>query len=460
MIAFMVAGTASGVGKTTVALCCMAALRERGLRVQPFKCGPDFLDAGHHSAVCGRAARNLDAWMMDPESNRRLFAEACRGADAAVIEGVMGLYDGADGASEQGSSAQMAKLLGMPVVLVLDASRSARSVAAVLQGFTNFDPGVRIAGAVLNGVAGTGHERLLREAIGANCSIPVLGCLPHEPAVAIPERHLGLYTAEENHGGTQLQRAVARFAGDYLNLEPLLGLSPQAFPHSSNEAPVSLPPAKVRIGVARDRAFSFYYEDNFDLLRGRGAELVFFSPLRDCALPGGLDALYLGGGYPELHADALSGNAPMLEAMRSFAATGRPVYAECGGAIYLGQSLSLLDGRSLPMAGVLPIEFEMTSGLQRFGYAEGELAAHCLLGGRGTRLRGHSFHCSRARAAASADKAAYRLRYSLTGKEEWEGYRSGGVFASYLHVCFRSHPALAANFVHGAGARASQEATA
>ena len=455
MIAFMVAGTASGVGKTTVALALMAALRERGYRVQPFKCGPDFLDTGHQSAICGRTSRNLDTWMLDGAANRAIFASASRDADAAVVEGMMGLFDGAAGGTEEGSSAEIAKLLGLPVVLVLDAAKSARSIAAVVKGFECFDPELRFAGIVLNHVGSDGHYRLLETAIRSVTTTPLLGCLPADALIAIPERYLGLHTTEETTPAEDLRAAFARVGQEHLDLAPLLTLSwAGTDPRSEAASAARVEQSHVRIGVARDKAFSFYYEDNLDLLREQGAEVVPFSPLTDVEIPRNLDGLYLGGGYPELYADALSGNTAMLAAIRAFAEAGKPVYAECGGMIYLGRKLTLLDGRNYTMAGVLPLEFEMTSRLVHFGYVEVEFAEDCLLGEKGTTVRGHSFHCSRVR-LRSVMPTAYRLKYSLSGHVEPEGFYLKSVLASYVHLHFRGNPALAASLA--AAARASRD---
>lgn len=450
MIAFMVAGTASGVGKTTVALALMAALRERGFRVQPFKCGPDFLDAGHHSAICGRPSRNLDTWMLDGLANRAIFASANCDADAAIVEGMMGLYDGVAGGGEDGSAAQIAKLLGLPVVLVLDAGKSARSIAAVVKGFESFDPEVRFAGIVLNRVGSDRHYCLLETAIRSVTTTPLLGHLPTDPTLAIPERHLGLHTTEETTSAENRFAAFAQAGRQSLDLTPLLGLACQSPMAKSEAIPESFPrQTRVRIGVAQDKAFSFYYEDNFDLLQESGAEIVPFSPLSDTNFPANLDGLYLGGGYPELHADALSRNASMCAGILALAEAGKPVYAECGGLIYLGKSLTTLDGESYTMTGLLPMEFEMTPRLVHFGYVEAEFIEDCLLGTRGTKVRGHSFHCSRLR-AGSAMRTAYHLKYSLSGREELEGYRFRNVLASYVHLHFRANPILARSFVTAA----------
>jgi cobyrinic acid a,c-diamide synthase len=418
--------------------------------VQPFKCGPDFLDTGHHTAICGRASRNLDTWMLSDEANRAIFANGSRNADAAIVEGVMGFYDGVTGGGEDGSSAQIAKLLDLPVVLVMDAGKSARSIAAVVKGFESFDPAVRFAGIVLNNVASDRHYHLLETAIRSVSTTPLLGHLPTDAAIAIPERHLGLHTTEETTSAKDRLAAFAQTGRQHLNIASLLDLSRPNAPGESEALPVSNSEhARVRIGVARDKAFSFYYEDNFDLLRENGAEIVDFSPLSNAALPKNLDGLYLGGGYPELHADRLSRNSTMSAEIRAFVESGKPVYAECGGMIYLSRALTALDGCSYPMAGALPMEFEMTPRLVHFGYVDVEFAENCLLGELGTQVRGHSFHCSRVQGNNSM-VAAYRLKYTLSGCEELEGYQYKNVLASYAHLHFRGNPTLAASLVAAA----------
>jgi cobyrinic acid a,c-diamide synthase len=445
----LVAGTASGVGKTTVALAIMAGLRRRGLAVQPFKCGPDFLDTGHHTRISGRTARNLDTWMLGVEANRSVLRRAACGADVVVVEGMMGLFDGKSGNTEAGSSAEIAKLLKLPVVLVVDAAKSARSVAAVVLGFEVFDSELQLAGVILNRVASERHYEMLREAIEASCRTKILGWLPAEPTIAIPERHLGLQGALEQPADN-LEAAIDAFASlaeRHLDLGGLLQLECRLEMGSD----LSEPAVKfevddtVRIGVPSDHAFSFYYEDNLDMLRDQGAEIVRFSPLLDVSLPAGLDAMYLGGGYPELYAEQLSGNRAMLDEMRAFAASGRPIYAECGGMLYLSERLSV-DGMSYSMAGVLPLSMEMTKKLVQFGYVTVEFAGDCLLGRKGTVVRGHSFHYSRI--ASQGDVAtSYHVQYSMSGKEEMEGFRSSNVLASYVHLHFKANPAVAESFI-------------
>jgi cobyrinic acid a,c-diamide synthase len=446
--AFVVAGTASGVGKTTLALAIIAGLRSRGLTVQPFKCGPDFIDGEHLARVAKRAARNLDTWMLDAQANREIFCRASTGCDVVIVEGMMGLFDGVSGGSEEGSTAEIAKLLDLPVVLVLDAGNSARSIAAVVRGFETFDPGLRFAGIVLNRVAGDAHFRMLDSAIRQSSAVPVIGWLPMEADVAIPERHLGLHTAAEGIGPSL---STLTRLGNRLDLDRLLNATIHSHRFETARAPEAEPKYQgIRVGVARDQAFSFYYEDNLDLVRENGGEIVEFSPLTDSALPRNLHALYFGGGYPELHAAALSGNGRLLQDIREFAQANKPIYAECGGLMYLAERLTTLEGQSYPMAGILPVAVEMTKSLVHFGYADVEFADDCLLGKRGTAVRGHSFHCSRI-VAQDPSGCAYRVHYLLSGREEVEGFTGRRVLGSYIHLHFRSNPSLVSHFLQQAG---------
>jgi cobyrinic acid a,c-diamide synthase len=447
--AFVVAGTASGVGKTTVALAIISALRSRHLTVQPFKCGPDFIDGGHLALVANRAARNLDTWMLDAEANRETFSRASANCDSAVVEGMMGLFDGVTGSSEEGSTAEIAKLLDLPVVLVLDVGNSARSIAAVVRGFETFDPKLRFAGIVLNRVAGDGHFRMLDSAIRQSSAVPVLGWLPMEANAVIPERHLGLHTAAEAIG---VSLSTLTRLGNRLDLEQLLNATTcnQRF-EAAHTHSVESRYEGLRVGIARDPAFSFYYEDNLDLLRENSAEIVEFSPLTDPVLPENLHALYFGGGYPELYAAALSGNGRLLQDIRDFAEANKPIYAECGGLMYLAEKLTTIEGQSYPMAGILPVAIEMTKSLVHFGYADVEFAHDCLLGKKGTVVRGHSFHCSRV-VAHDPLPCAYRVHYSLSGRREEEGFAHRQVLGSYIHLHFRSNPSLVSYFLQQAGA--------
>jgi cobyrinic acid a,c-diamide synthase len=438
---FVIAGPSSGAGKTTVSLALMAALRRRGLKVQPFKCGPDFIDTGHHTRVGGRPSRNLDGWMLSEQTNRGIFHSAAQGADLCVIEGVMGLFDGASGKSSSGSTAQIAKLLDLPVVLVVDVSAMARSAAAVVHGFETFDPMLRLAGAIFNKAGGPGHALMLGEAMETGCLTPLLGCLPRNEKIQIPERYLGLHTADENMLTEELISLLASIAENNLDLTQLLVSLPDIRVPAAGETPKTR--HDVRIGVARDRAFSFYYEDNLDALRACGAEIVEFSPLSDAQLPVSIDALYFGGGYPELHAGQLSGNREMLAAIRKFGDEGGPIYAECGGLMLLAEEIVNCDGQSFSMAGLLPLRVGMTNHLVKFGYAEVCLTADSLWGIAGVKARGHSFHRSTITKAGNTERQ-YHIRYSLGGLEEQEGFRVKNVLASYIHLHFLSNPDLPA----------------
>jgi cobyrinic acid a,c-diamide synthase len=375
---------------------------------------------------------------------------------------MMGLFDGKSGSTESGSSAEIAKLLELPVVLVVDAAKSARSVAAVVLGFELFDTGLRLAGVILNGVASERHFEMLRDAIETSCKTKILGWLPTEPAIAIPERHLGLHGAGEQPARQEgMFDALASLAEKHLDLERLLDLRCEL---EINEPPTTRTVEShfddtVRLGVPSDYAFSFYYEDNLDMLREQGVEIVRFSPLSDTSLPPRLDALYFGGGYPELHAKKLSGNGRMLNEVLAFAASGRPIYAECGGMLYLSESLRV-DDTSYAMARVLPLSMQMTERLVQFGYVTVEFTEDCLLGRKGTVVRGHSFHYSQIVSQGEAE-TCYHVQYSMSGKEEQEGFRRGNVLASYIHLHFRANPAVAENFVTAIRrARASQAVTA
>ncbi len=446
---FLIAGTSSGVGKTTITLAIEAAFCRRGLIVQPFKCGPDYLDTAHHTHVCRRPCRNLDSIMLSPLENARSLRRAAHDADFVIAEGMMGLFDGVSGGSDRGSSAEIAKMLGMPVVLILDASKCSRSIAATILGFTSFDRNLNFAGVILNKVAGEAHYQMLAEAVHGKLQTPVLGWFPRNPQWTVPERHLGLHDARERAWDESELHSLADAAEQHINLDQLF--------HSLSDDPLSdeeeneLPPVQgedpvpVRIGIARDAAFSFYYEDNLDLLRDENAELVEFSPIGDTQLPAGLDALYFGGGYPELHVAALSANRGMIEGIRRFSNSDRPVYAECGGMMYLARTITC-DGSSHAMTGLLPLDIEMSPKLVKLGYVAANFTSPCALGPAGTDAIGHSFHYSRIRADEAA-QTAYALRYLRSGKCEPEGYISSNVLGSYVHLHFRSNRQLAPNFV-------------
>jgi cobyrinic acid a,c-diamide synthase len=433
--ALVVAGTHSGVGKTSVTLGLIGALSQRDLTVQPFKIGPDFIDPLHHTRASGRTSRNLDGWMLDPETNRERFAQATADADVAVVEGVMGVFDGSEGSSERGSSAEMAKLLGLPVILVIDASAMARSAAALIHGFASFDPELHIVGVILNKVGGEAHAQMIRDAVAG--SVTILGAIPHIPDLIVPERHLGLHLPHEARQD-YVQR-LASVVDAHIDIDGLLQAGRIVRPESP-PAIRRLPAPQVRIGVARDEAFCFYYVENLELLRQAGAELVEFSPIHD-PLPGDLDGLYIGGGYPERHAAELAANTTATTAIRDFCQRGGAVYAECGGLMYLGETLQL-DGLSHELCGALPLSTRMPAGLS-IDYVEVNTTGGPF--GEGKTARGHVFHQSKIAGEPAVD-CCYMVR-SARGETGHEGYATGNVLASYIHLHFSSAPEMPAAFV-------------
>ena len=443
MKGILVSGPASGVGKTTIAAALMVALRRRGLVVQPFKCGPDFIDPGHHALICRRPSHNIDTWMLPTEVNQRIFASASRGADFAVVEGMMGLFDGVQGSSEEGSSAEIAKLFGLPVLLVVDASSSARSVAALVHGFRSFDTKIRVVGVVLNRVAGADHAAMLVDALCEADPRLWIGWLPHQKELFLRERYLGLQTSDEGSWTGGALDLMASLLERHCPLDQLLELCQIASPEYNDEwAALSDP---VRIGVARDQAFCFYYQAALDELRRHGAEIVEFSPLAGARLPENLDAVYFGGGYPELYAERLSNQRDLVSDLRAFAIAGKPIYGECGGLIFLSRDLITKDHAKWPMAGLLPLSIQMTENLVRFGYAEVEFLENGLAA-KGTALRGHSFHCSKITAEGDISKTAV-IRYSLSKESEYEEFAAGNVFGSYVHLHFAAAPSFAERFI-------------
>jgi cobyrinic acid a,c-diamide synthase len=418
----VVAGTHSGCGKTTLASGLMAALAARGLTVQPFKVGPDFIDPTHHSAICGRISRNLDPFMMGDQDVRETFVRACAGADIAVIEGVMGLFDGLDG-TDEGSTADVARILDAPVLLVVDVKGMSRSAHAVVQGYLNFDAGTDIRGVIFNRIGSPRHRNL----IAATESAPVMGWVPRKDDLAVASRHLGLTMAVE----TGAMAGFGAVVEEWCDLDGILGIAAGASPLPAEAEARGLPKPTVRIGVARDRAFCFYYQDNLDRLAGSGAEVVSFSPMTD-RLPD-LDALYLGGGYPELHAEALS-RSRCREDVRRAVDDGMPVYAECGGLVYLTDRIAGKDGEH-PMAGVLPAVTRMTERIQGLGYVEGRAigGAPVLMPGR--LFRGHEFHYSRLECSPEARFAVAlsRGRGICDGKD---GLWVQNAVGQYTHAYF------------------------
>ncbi len=418
----VIAGTHSGCGKTTLASGLMAALAARGLAVQPFKVGPDFIDPTHHSAICGRVSRNLDPFMMGEAGVRETFIRASAGADVAVVEGVMGLYDGLTG-SEIASTAHVAKILDAPVILVVDASGASRSVHAMALGYAGFDPDVRVAGVILNNIGSARHLAMIEETE----SLPIYGGVPRRKDLAVGSRHLGLAMAAET-GVLAGFGAVMEGACD---LSGIMDLARSASPLPAPAEDSDRPGIRARIGVARDAAFCFYYADNLDRLARAGAELIFFSPMAD-RLPD-VDALYIGGGYPELHAPALAASR-CREDIRRAADDGMPVYAECGGLIYLAERLTTDDG-DYPMAGVFPAAAAMTDRIQALGYVEARVTGNAPVLMPGSTFFGHEFHYSRLDCATDAKFALKLLRGDgICGGRD--GFIAQNAIGGYTHAYF------------------------
>jgi cobyrinic acid a,c-diamide synthase len=439
----VIAGTHSGVGKTTVALALIAALRERGLVVQPFKVGPDFIDPGHHTAVCGRTSRNLDTWMLSEATVRSTFARAMAGADVAVIEGVMGLFDGCGPNDARGSTADVARLLAAPVVLVVDASAVAGSVAAVVKGFRDFDPAVRVAGVICNRVAGARHYEYLEPAICRHTDVVPLGWLPRRAEWTIPERHLGLTTAEDVARAPAQWLPLAQTLRETLDLDQLLALAGRPDLDAAPFADMSPPAAcRRRVAVARDAAFCFYYPENLELLQAAGGDILHFSPLTNVELPAGTEVLYLGGGYPELRAEALAANEPMRRSIRQFHRQGGTIYAECGGLMYCCRELVDAAGKVFPMLDLLPARTRMQTRLAALGYVTLRTTRPSPIGPAGAVARGHEFHYSRLEPLGPLTPAAELQHRGEPPRPD--AFVLGGLVAGYAHLHFGSNPEVAA----------------
>lgn len=447
----IVAGTSSGVGKTSISLGITRALVDRGLLVQAFKIGPDYLDPQHLTGASGRTCFNLDSWMTDGQYIRRVFQEASRDADISVIEGVMGMFDGADPTTIAGSTAEASVLLSSPVVIAVNAYGLAGSIAPMVQGFAEFHQDVTVAGVVANNCGSAGHAEILRKALAAAHLPPLIGAIPRNSLPRIPERHLGLITPEQEGFPPNLFSGLAAAISKYVDLDAVIDLAQSApeLPVDELSTAERHTAAKVRIGIARDKAFFFYYPDNLRLLEQNSAVLVPFSPLADKELPSELDALYIGGGYPEEYAGQLAGNESMLNSIRDFADSGRAVYAECGGLMYLSELLVTKSGESFTMTGILPLSTVMLPRIKALSYAEVTLSHDSLLGRSGTVLRGHEFHYSELQEAGLADdgwQSAYAVSHR-SGRKSSQGFTKGNILASYIHLHFGSNPDAVSFFI-------------
>jgi cobyrinic acid a,c-diamide synthase len=446
-----IAGERSGVGKTTVTLALLAALKRKRQTVQSFKVGPDYIDPMFHSYVTGRACRNLDPILTSETYVRQCFDRHSQTADCALIEGVMGLFDGASGTTDAGSTAQVAKLLNVPVVLILNCSSTSRSIAAIAHGYRTFDPQVQIAGVILNRVGSDRHLELLTAAL-LPLHLPILGVLRRQDDLNLPDRHLGLIPAEEL---TDLDRTLDRLADvgetcfDWERLLPLLTQKP-AFPIPSWEglgvgATIAATP-NVRIAIAKDAAFNFYYADNLDLLRDLGAELVEWSPLTDRQLPPDVRGLYFGGGFPEVFAEILAANRSARESVKAAITAGMPTYAECGGLMYLCDRIIDFERRSYPMVGIFPTAAVMGNRLI-LGYRQLTALQNSVLFNAGDRVWGHEFHRSTLTElplSPVCDLQGYESNLVFAA-EGWSRYQ---VQAGYTHLHFGASPNIATRFLN------------
>ncbi len=438
--AFIISGTSSGAGKTTVSLGLMAAFSAKGYKVQPFKCGPDFIDPGLHKLVTGNISRNIDVWMTGEDFSKQTLNQNSSHADLAIIEGVMGMLDG--GVS---SSASLSALTGVPNILVIDVRSMAESAAAIVRGFETFSPEGKLAGVLLNRVASTRHLQLVSDAITEHCSAKILGHLPRDITFEIPGRHLGLLTADESPISQEAIEQLSQTITRYIDLDALVERA--APPPETQSGSPPLPPPWCRIGVARDRAFCFYYEDNLDILRAKGAELVFFSPMEDRQLPEGIDGLYLGGGYPELYAQELSENTLMLDSVRSWIENNGTVYAECGGFMYLTRGITDYNNTYYPMVGVFPVIATINKKRTSLGYRELTTREESCWGPAGTILRGHEFHYSTIGEMPKKYSRIYKVTAN-NGQTSLEGYSYKKTLGGYMHLHLGYNPDAAAHFLN------------
>jgi cobyrinic acid a,c-diamide synthase len=434
---FMLAGTSSNVGKTTVTMGIMAAFKKRGLRVKPFKTGPDYIDPMFHRFVTGEPSINLDTWMLDEEIIRGLFFRRLDEENGlGIAEGVMGLYDGHSLESEVGSSAYLAKTIGAPVILIIDGRGMAKSAAALVKGYVDFDPEANIVGVIINRISSKSHYLLLKEMIEAYNDVTCLGYFPNNPDIVMDSRHLGLVPVEEIADFREKVDKAGALAEAHIDLDKLWEISKHDQPVSAFIDPFLAYADKyqgLRIGVPKDRAFNFYYDDNFKALANAGVEVVTFSPLNDARLPEYLDGLYIGGGFPEIFGAELAANTLMIADIKDKLEAGLPCYAECGGLMYLTNSMTLNSGETNPAVGFFDADSTMTKRLQRFGYVD--ISAY--LGGKSIAVRGHEFHHS----LVSSDEVL-PTAYVITKKgKTWTcGYRQKNVLAGYPHIHFYSNP--------------------
>lgn len=445
----ILAGTHSGVGKTTITAGIMLALRKRGFTVQPFKTGPDYIDPTYHTQICGNICRNLDTWLLDRDVILELFQRQAKKADVSIIEGVMGLYDGLKD-NETGSTAHLAKILAAGVILIVDARSISRSAAACVLGYEKFDPRVNIQGVILNNIAGSVHYHSIKSAVEAKTKIPVLGFLPEDSCLRLPERHLGLIPAEEKKILADFKKKLLSLVEKNIDVGKIIRIIrqakkiPQVKKNLFNGRPVH---SKVTIAVARDQAFNFYYQDNLDILKHLGAKLVEFSPLRDKKLPSDIESIYIGGGFPELFASELSKNTTLRKDIYQRARDGMPVYAECGGLMYLVKSLVDFKNKAFPMVGIFNVVVCMDKRRRALGYVNIKTLQDNIISNKTDTNKAHMFHWS----YIDNKKKAVAYCYQVTkdkGKVSYDGLIRENILASYTHIHFGTNINLAKKLIN------------
>jgi cobyrinic acid a,c-diamide synthase len=443
----VIAGTGSGVGKTTLTIGLMAALKKKGYVVQGFKCGPDYIDPSYHTAVTGRVSRNLDSWMLTHDYVKEIFCRGSQDADISIIEGVMGLYDGKNARSNEGSTAEISQILNAPIILVVNCQSMARSAAAIVKGFQSFTPGVQLAGVIANKVGSEGHYKIVKEAIEQECTVPVLGYLKREDMIDIPERHLGLIPSIERGELEPLFNSLADLITNHIDLDMLMALaSHQPVTFKGSLFPSVRKPKQVKIAIAKDAAFNFYYPENLELLEAYGAELIYFSPLAGDLLPADADGLYMGGGFPEEFADSLMGNEDVKASIRTAIIAGMPTLAECGGFMYLCESIEDTQGNRHAMVGLVPGKVRMQNKLAALGYREITGNTENFLLGSQDHAKGHEFHYSVFE--PNNDQvipSAYETK-GLRGTKQ-EGILQHNMVAGYTHTHFASNPDMVQRWV-------------
>ncbi|MCC3145476.1 cobyrinate a,c-diamide synthase [Halanaerobium sp. Z-7514] len=459
----LIAGSRSGVGKTTISLGIMRALKKRGLKVQPFKVGPDYIDPGFHTLMCENNSYNLDSYFLGRKGVKEIFLKNSAEADISIIEGVMGLYDGR-GADSESSSAEIAKILEAPVILVIDAGKLAQSAAAIVYGYKNYDSELNLKGVIINNISSQRHYRLLKEAVESEkVGVEVLGYLPRNIEIELPERHLGLVPADESSGVIDYGEKLSSLIEEYIDLERIKVLASSAKDLTLEESKSKkITSAKIdtnfisdefknrvlnnqiKIGVAYDQAFNFYYQSNFDMLKDAGAEIIYFSPINDKSLVD-VDFLYLGGGFPESFLEELSANSAFKNDFLAKVKSGLPLYAECGGLMYLCSSIKNFDGKSYAMCSLFPVDVEMTDSLQEMGYREIESISNNILFKNGEKARGHVFHYSKLSGPINELESNFQYQNSRGGYSV-----NDNVLASYLHLHFASNPKIVKNILQSA----------